>query len=122
MTPRRPYTSLLALVALALAFFAPSSASAQKPFEGGMEAREEPPAAAGESADEGGLLQAVRVCDAKLEACEKDAVGVPYLAAAYLALWAIFVVFLFMSRSAQRRLRDEVHELRERLRRLSDES
>ena len=54
-------------------------------------------------------------CDARVEVCERDAVGVPFLAAAYMAIWVILLAFLFMGRRGQLRLRAEVEELEARL-------
>ena len=36
----------------------------------------------------------------------------PYLFAAYLAIWVILAVYLFSIHSREKRLRDEVHRLR----------
>ncbi|MDP6945398.1 MAG: hypothetical protein QF464_14715 [Myxococcota bacterium] len=58
------------------------------------------------------------VCDEQREACEKDAVGVPFLAAAYMALWVILLGFLFVVRSGTAKARSEMEELRARLREL----
>jgi len=58
------------------------------------------------------------VCDEQREACEKDAVGVPFLAAAYMALWAILLGFLLMVRNGTLKARAEMDELRVRLRAL----
>jgi len=58
------------------------------------------------------------VCDEEREACEKDAVGVPFLAAAYMALWVILLGFLFMVRAGNAKTRVEMEELRTRLREL----
>lgn len=69
-------------------------------------------AAAPEPGDFKGMLG---VCDQRLEACETDAVGVPFLAAAYMALWVILLGFLFVVRSGQRRLEAELADLRDRL-------
>lgn len=55
-------------------------------------------------------------CDTLLGTCQKDAIGVPYLAAAYMALWVILIIFLVMVRRGQGRLRGELDELRARLR------
>jgi len=55
-------------------------------------------------------------CDRQLEECKTDAVGMPYLIAAYLALWAILVVYFFLARRGQQKLEAELQELRARLR------
>ena len=60
------------------------------------------------------------VCDEQREACEKDAVGVPFLAAAYMALWVILLAFLFTVRAGTARTRAEMAELRARLRELEE--
>ena len=64
-----------------------------------------------------GMLQ---VCDKKLTECEQDATGVGFLAAAYLALWVILVIFFFVVRARQARLVAEMRELRARLRVLTE--
>lgn len=60
------------------------------------------------------------VCDEQREAYEKDAIGIPYLAAAYMALWAILLAFLFSVRRGNDRARAEMQELRVRLRALEE--
>ena len=60
------------------------------------------------------------VCDEQREACEKDAVGVPFLAAAYMALWGILIAFLFSVRASSAKTRAELEELRARLRELEE--
>ncbi len=72
----------------------------------------EAPAAAPADGDYKGMLT---VCDQRLETCETDAVGVPFLAAAYIALWVILLGFLLVVRSGQRRLEGELADLRDRL-------
>ena len=62
------------------------------------------------------------VCDEQRDACEKDAVGVPFLAGAYIALWLILLVFLFMVRAGTARARAEMEELRARVRELEKPS
>jgi len=54
-------------------------------------------------------------CDNRVDICERDAVGVPYLAAAYMAIWAILMAFLIVIRRGQRRLEGELKELERRL-------
>ncbi len=58
------------------------------------------------------------VCDGEREACLKDATGVPFLAAAYMALWVILIGFLFMMFRGTATARSEMEELRARLRAL----
>jgi CcmD family protein len=72
----------------------------------------EPAMAAPDSSDPKQLLAA---CDNRVEACERDAVGVPFLAAAYMAIWTILFVFLIITRRGQRRLELELKELERRL-------
>ena len=62
------------------------------------------------------------VCDKQLESCEKDAIGVPFLAGAYIALWFIVLGFLFASRVSLKRTRQELQELRVRLLAVEEES
>jgi len=57
----------------------------------------------------------------ELSACKTDAVGVNFLSAAYMALWAILMVFFFLVRQRQKRLASEIQSLRERLARLGDD-
>ncbi len=57
----------------------------------------------------------------ELSACNTDAVGVDFLGAAYMALWAILMVFFVLLRQRQKRLVDEIQALRERLARLGDD-
>ena len=58
----------------------------------------------------------------ELSACRQDTTGVGFLGAAYLALWAILMVFFLLVRLRQRRLDDEIRALRERLARLGDDA
>ena len=70
----------------------------------------------------GDFKSMLAVCDKQLESCEKDAVGVPFLAGAYIALWFIVLGFLFASRVSLRRTRQELQELRVRLLAVEEES
>ncbi len=63
---------------------------------------------------------AVKDTTRKLEACTRDATGIGFLGAAYLALWAILMAFFIMVRSRQKKLVAEMQQLRERLARLTD--
>jgi len=54
--------------------------------------------------------------------CEKDKTGIPFLTAAYLALWAILMVFFASVALRQKRMRAEMQALRERLARLGDDA
>ena len=97
-----------------------STASAQEPLVkgdvttfGAKKAEKAPPAP-----DDFRAMLAV--CDEQRESCEKDAVGVPFLAAAYMALWLILLGFLFSIRAGNARTRTEMEELRSRLRELEE--
>ena len=72
----------------------------------------EPVTEATENMDTKQLLAA---CDNRVEVCERDAVGVPFLAAAYMAIWGILFAFLIVIRRGQRRLELELQELERRL-------
>ena len=54
-------------------------------------------------------------CDRRLEACKRDSVGGPYLAAAYMAIWVLLLGFLFSVRRGQARMAGEIAELEARL-------
>lgn len=58
------------------------------------------------------------VCDQRLTLCEKDKTGIDFLAAAYIALWVILLVFFILSRQKQQKLLMEMQELEARLARL----
>ena len=73
-------------------------------------------------AEAGDYKAMLAVCDQKLESCEKDAIGVPFLAGAYMALWLIVLGFLFTSRLSLKRTRQELTELRARLMAIEEES
>lgn len=53
--------------------------------------------------------------------CEKDKANIPFLTAAYLALWAILLVFFGIVAMRQKRMAAEMAMLRERLARLGDD-
>jgi hypothetical protein len=55
-------------------------------------------------------------CDARLDRCEEHRAGMPYLAIAYMVLWVILLGFLLGARRSQRRLGEEIADLRRRLR------
>ena len=55
-------------------------------------------------------------CDRQLGACTRDGIGVPYLAAAYMALWTILLAFFLLVRRGQSQLEGELAELEARLR------
>jgi hypothetical protein len=57
-------------------------------------------------------------CKSALALEKKDATGMDFLVAAYLALWGILLVFFFMVQVRQSRLRTEMEDLRSRLARL----
>ncbi len=73
-----------------------------------------------ESVDSNEPLALLASCDKKLESCTTDAVGMPYLIAAYLVLWAILVIYFTLARRGQRRLREELDELRALVREYED--
>lgn len=64
--------------------------------------------------------EALDRCVNDVRKLETDAIGVPYLAAGYIAFFAIPVVFLVLAGRRQRRLEAEMAELRERLAALQD--
>lgn len=72
--------------------------------------------------DEDDCRAMLRNCDERLQACETDVEGMPYLAGAYMGLWALLLGFLLWVRRGQRRLRDELEELRARLREAEGEA
>ena len=55
-------------------------------------------------------------CDSQLEQCKTDHIGMPYLVAAYLALWTILLGYFVLARRGQQKLESELAELRQRLR------
>ncbi len=106
----RALSAPLAAVAitLALTLAAPAAFAESKTFQAEPVAQAAAPA-------QGDYRAMLAECDRQLEACKTDAVGVPYLGAAYLALWIVLVSFLFVVRRGQRRLLADVYELRERV-------
>ena len=54
-------------------------------------------------------------CAKDLVVCQRHKNGVKFLAAAYLAFWAILMVFFYLTRRRQRRMSDEIRELNARL-------
>lgn len=100
--------------ALLLTALGAGSAVAEEPRTTTFGAAGEAPEAVVAPGDFKGMLG---VCDQRLEACETDRVGVPFLAAAYMALWAILLLFVVFVRRGQRQLQAEVDELRDRLQR-----
>jgi len=114
-------TKLLAALLL-LAGLAPASALAQAPPEPASPAPSKsfvaaPPVDEAPTSDPTLLLAR---CDRRLTRCEKDATGIDFLAAAYMALWVILIAFFVITRSRQRRLVLEMNELKARLARLHD--
>jgi CcmD family protein len=101
------------LTALILCVVALSSTSAwsQEPVKPVVQFAE-PATQATDSTDPKQLLAA---CDNRVEVCERDAIGVPFLAAAYMAIWVILIAFLIIIRRGQRRLELELKELERRL-------
>lgn len=67
-------------------------------------------------ADPNDPLALLARCDNLLEQCKTDHVGMPYLVAAYLALWAILLGYFVLTRRGQQKLESEIQELRLRLR------
>ena len=63
----------------------------------------------------------LKECDRQLDACKRDAIGVPYLAAAYMAIWAILLAYLLVVRRGQSRLEGDLAEMEARLRELEGE-
>ena len=59
--------------------------------------------------------QLLAACDNRVEVCERDAIGVPFLAGAYMSIWVILLAFLVVIRRGQRRLELELQELERRL-------
>ena len=55
-------------------------------------------------------------CAGALDTCLEHKAGMPYLAAAYMALWLLLIGFFFRIRRSQVMLRREVEELRGLLR------
>jgi len=121
--------AVLAVVTAVLCLVAPMAAHAQEaqpsPSSYGAAPTPAAPTAVVAPNDFEGLL---RNCDIvakntarELSACNTDAVGVDFLGAAYMALWAILMVFFVLLRQRQKRLVDEIQALRERLARLGDD-
>ena len=102
--------SFLTALVLCAASLSSASAWAQDTLKPVVQFAE--PAMATDSSDPKQLLAA---CDNRVEVCERDAVGVPFLAAAYMAIWLILFVFLIINRRGQRRLELELKELERRL-------
>ena len=70
---------------------------------------------AGAPAAAGDHRKLLEVCDSRLEVCERDAVGLPYLVMAYLALWLILIGYLVIVRKGQQALALELAEVRARM-------
>lgn len=66
-------------------------------------------------------LERARAVNAQ-KMCEKDKVNIPFLTGAYLALWAILMVFFAIVALRQKRMKAEMAALRERLARLGGET
>jgi len=64
--------------------------------------------------------QALTRCIADVSRLERDAIGVPFLAAAYIAFFVILGAFFVIVRVKQRRMEQEMSELRARLARLQE--
>ena len=122
--------SLLAMILAALPLGAAFADEAPEPKPAAPssfgEAGGDKPLPAVAPGDFEGLL---RNCDAERsraeearKLCEKDKTSIPFLTAAYLALWAILMVFFGIVAVRQKRLRAEMMTLRERLARLGDDA
>lgn len=105
---------------------APEPAPARAPTSFGAAPGSDAPLPAVAPGDFEGLL---RNCDTERsraegarKLCEKDKTSIPFLTAAYLALWAILMVFFGIVATRQKRLRAEMAALRERLARLGDDA
>lgn len=103
--------SFLTALVLCLASLAGTSVWAQEPAKPVVQFAEPAPAPT-DTTDPKELLAA---CDTRVEICERDDVGVPFLAAAYMAIWVILIAFLIIIRRGQRRLELELKELERRL-------
>lgn len=73
---------------------------------------------AGAGPSEKGAPTTLEGCQTELETCVEHKDGTPYLYAAYLGLWVVLIVFLFMIDQGQRKLEAELVELKARHRRL----
>lgn len=105
------------VAALLLVACLPLTAAAQPSSFGAETSAPAAPAAA--PGDLEGMLRScdaqLRACETSSELCEKDRTGVGFLGAAYIAMWAILMVFFVLVRVRQRRLSAEMQELRARL-------
>jgi hypothetical protein len=127
-TPVSKYSSAALAIVLAVGLSATSAFADESPPRPTSFGAAPAPAAPTEVVapdDFEGLLKncdiVARNTQRELSACKADSVGVDFLAAAYMALWAILMVFFFLVRQRQARLVDEIRSLRERLARLGDD-
>jgi len=127
------YVRVLRLTTLLLALTVSGSALAEEP----PEPRPEKPTSFGGAAPEAPLPEVkpgdfeglLRNCDIERsravsakKLAELNTTNVPFLTAAYLALWAILLAFFVIVSQRQKRLHAEMVVLRERLARLGDDA
>ncbi len=116
--------ALLVTLALALpgaASLVASPAVAQVPpstFKAESDAPPVAPLGSGGGGEVAQLRAELAACNQALALEKKDATGMGFLVAAYMALWAILLGFFFMVQVRQSRLRAEMEDLRSRLARL----
>jgi hypothetical protein len=110
-----------ALVALAAVLVTAASTSAMAQPAPAPQPVSPPPAtsAAAPAEDLGGMLKScdrqLRTCESERDVCVKDATGVGFLGAAYIALWVVLMAFFMLVRARQKKLVAEMRSLRERL-------
>ena len=116
--------ALLVTLALALpgawSMVAPAAMAQVPPstFNAESEAPAVVPVGGGVGGEVGALRAELASCKQALALEKKDATGMDFLVAAYLALWVILLGFFFMVQLRQSRLRAEMEDLRSRLARL----
>ncbi|MFT7578646.1 MAG: hypothetical protein ACI9MR_000304 [Myxococcota bacterium] len=62
-----------------------------------------------------GTVSELTDCSRRLEECDQDSLSMPFLGAAYGALWVILMIYLSFNASRNAKLREEIEELRARL-------
>ncbi|MFO0750909.1 MAG: hypothetical protein U1F43_35340 [Myxococcota bacterium] len=124
--PRRRLRLARTAAALALVLGAALTLTASAPAFAQAPPPEKPTSFGGESAAPQGNPktpeEALVRCGKRVDQLETDAVGVPYLAAGYIAFFVIPIVFLVLASKRQRRLEGEMAELRARLAKLQDDT
>ena len=110
-----PRSLIILLLIFGLASPLSASAAEGEKAEGGKASAVQFTQLATVAADPTDPKQLLAACDTRVEICERDAVGGPYLAAAYMAIWGILFAFLIVIRRGQRRLELELKELERRL-------